>query len=80
MTTLEAQPKAFPTLIPSTISHIQTTTGSGSILSSETNNSSLGGDQAAQKAEESRIKSGLNVNGGWEHRLKQQNIGYKEKG
>jgi hypothetical protein len=60
MTTLEVQPKAFPTSIPSTISHIQTTTGSSFILSSEIDNSSLGGDRAAQEAEQSHIESGLN--------------------
>jgi hypothetical protein len=60
MTTLEVQPKAFPTSIPSTISHIRTTTGAGSILSSETDNSSLGRDRTAQE-EASHIESGLNV-------------------
>jgi hypothetical protein len=61
MTTLEVQPKAFPTSIPSTISRIQTTTGAGSILSSETDNTSLRVYRAAQETEESRTESGLNV-------------------
>jgi hypothetical protein len=46
MTTLEVQPKDFPTSIPSTVSYNQGTTGFGSILPSQTDDSRLRGDRA----------------------------------
>jgi hypothetical protein len=89
MTTLEVQPKAFPTSIPSTVSHNQATTGFGSILPSHTDDSSLG-DRAdlrwgfandwrteptlvAREAEEIRIRYGPNVS------TQDKNIGQSSK-